>query len=137
LHNGTGKCLDYHDGWGFYAWHGVLVPEQVILAPEELTREDFLRAPNVEVRRVIQERMGERFMAKLGGVVLDSGARGVLYEVRLLEDDPEEEDQERVARHVQVQDASMLRQYLPRRAAHHPDRSRSGGLEFPACGRGV
>ena len=58
LHSATGKCLEYHDGWGFYAWHGVQVPERVILTPETLTREDFLNERNVEVRRVIQERMG-------------------------------------------------------------------------------
>jgi hypothetical protein len=48
----------YPDGWGFYAWHGVVVPEKVILAPETLTREDFLNEQNVAVRRVIQERIG-------------------------------------------------------------------------------
>jgi hypothetical protein len=76
LHSPSGKCLAYPDGRGFSAWHGVLVPEQVIFAPETLTREDFLSAPNVEVRRVIQERMGDRFVPELGGVVLDEGPRG-------------------------------------------------------------
>jgi hypothetical protein len=106
LHSATGKCLEYPDGWGFYAWHGVRVPEKVILAPEQLTREDFLSAPNVEVRRVIQERMGDRFVAELGGQVIDAGPRGTLYEVQL-PDDPEQ-----VARYVQVQDASTARQYF-------------------------
>ena len=41
LHSATGKCMQYPDGWGFYAWHGVCVPEQVILTPETLTSEDF------------------------------------------------------------------------------------------------
>jgi hypothetical protein len=41
LHSATGKCIEYHDGWGFYAWHGVHVPERVILAPEALTRDDL------------------------------------------------------------------------------------------------
>jgi hypothetical protein len=109
LHNARGKCLEYRDGWGFYAWHGVRVPEQIILMPEKLTRDDFLPEQNVEVRRVIQERMGERFVSELGGVVLDRSPRGTLYEVRLPEDDPE-----RVARYVQVQDASTDRQYFLR-----------------------
>src|ERR1051326_778015 len=39
LHSATSRCIEYHDGWGFYAWHGVRVPERVILAPEKLTRE--------------------------------------------------------------------------------------------------
>src|SRR5262249_5707541 len=38
LHSETGKCIAYRDGWGCYAWHGVRVPERVILAPETLTR---------------------------------------------------------------------------------------------------
>jgi hypothetical protein len=66
LHSEQGKCLEYHDGWGFYAWHGVRVSEQVILRPETLTREDFLNEHNVEMRRVIQERMGERFASEMG-----------------------------------------------------------------------
>jgi len=109
LHSPGGKCLAYPDGWGFYAWHGLRVPEQVILAPERLSREDFFKEPNVEVRRVIQERMGSRFVSELGGQVIDTGARGTLYEVRLPEDDPEG-----VARYVQVQDASTPRQYVLR-----------------------
>jgi hypothetical protein len=72
-HAADGRCLEYRDGWGFYAWHGVLVPERLILAPETLTREDFLQEPNIEVRRVMQERMGGRFVSELGGRVLDTG----------------------------------------------------------------
>ena len=109
LHSATGPCMEYPDGWGFYAWHGVLVPERVILAPEKLTREDVLQEPNVEVRRVMQERMGSRFVSELGGQVIDTSPRGTLYEVRLPEDDPE-----RVARYVQVQDASTARPYFLR-----------------------
>jgi hypothetical protein len=81
----------------------------VIQAPETLTREDFLGEQNVEVRRIIQERMGERFVPELGGRVIGAGERGTLYEVRLPEDDPE-----RVARYVQVQDASTSRRYFLR-----------------------
>lgn len=109
LHSERGKCIEYPDGWGFYAWHGVLVPEQVILSPERLTRADFLNEKNVEVRRIMQERMGERFVPQLGGQVIESGPRGTLYEVCLPADDPEG-----VARYVQVQDASTERRYFLR-----------------------
>jgi hypothetical protein len=109
LHSPTGKCLEYPDGWGWYAWHGVRVPEKVILAPERLTREDFLNERDVEVRGVIQERLGERFVRELGGQVIDTGPRGTLYEVLLPDDDPE-----RFARYVQVQGASTQRQYVLR-----------------------
>jgi hypothetical protein len=109
LHSASGPCLEYRDGWGVYAWHGVRVPEQVILAPERLSREDFQSEQNMEVRRVMQECMGQQFMTKLGGVVMDAGPRGTLYEVRLPADDPEQ-----VARYVQVQDASSARRYFLR-----------------------
>lgn len=108
LHSATGKAIQYPNGWGFYAWHGVRVPEKVIRDPEDLTRDDFLNEPNLEVRRVIQERMGSRFVRELGGHIIDTGSRGTLYEVEL-PDDPE-----RVARYVQVQDASTPRQYFLR-----------------------
>jgi hypothetical protein len=111
LHSATGRAIEYRDGWGCYAWHGTPVPEKVILAPGSLTRDDFLNEKDVEVRRIMQERMGSRFVSELGGVVLDSGPRGILYEVQLPSDP---RDRERVACYVQVQDASTPRQYFLR-----------------------
>jgi hypothetical protein len=108
LHSASGKAVEYPHGWGCYAWHGVYVPERFILAPDTLTREDFLNEPNIEMRRVVQERMEGRFVEELGGTVIDAGPRGTLYEVDL-PDDPEE-----VAYYVQVQDASTTRQYYLR-----------------------
>jgi hypothetical protein len=108
LHSESGKCLEYADGWGFYAWHGVRVPEEVIVYPDALIRQDWSQAANLEVRRVIQERMGSRFVPELGGQVIDTSPRGTLYEVALL-DDPKE-----VARYVQVQDTSTERHYFLR-----------------------
>lgn len=109
LHSTTGRAMEYHDDCCLYAWHGVRVPEQVILAPETLTRKDFLNEKNVEERRVIQERMGGSFVSEMGSGVLDTSPRGMLYEVRLLADDPEP-----VARYVQMQDASTERRYFLR-----------------------
>jgi hypothetical protein len=63
----------------------------------------------VEVRCIMQERMGQRFVGELGGQIIDRGPLGTLYEVRLPEDDPEG-----VARYVQVQDASTEREYFLR-----------------------
>ena len=62
----------------------------------------------MEVRRVIQERSGERFMINVGGIVIDAGPSGTLYEV------PLPGDRERTARYVQVQDASTARRYFLR-----------------------
>jgi hypothetical protein len=105
----TGRCVEYRDGWGFFAWHGVPVAERVILEPDALTREDFLGERNLEARRVIQERMGaERFVWELAATYIDGAAQGVLYEVQL------PDDAEEVARYVQVADPSTGREYFLR-----------------------
>lgn len=109
LHSTSGRCLQYRDGWGFYAWHGVRVPQKIALHPEQLTREDWLRQHNVEVRRAIQERLGhDRFVELVGGICIDTGTRGNLIEVDL------GGDPEGVAHYVQVRDASTQRQYYLR-----------------------
>lgn len=108
LHDASGPCVEYRDGWSFYAWHGVRAPEKLLLAPETLTRDDFLHEDNIEVRRLIQERMGQRFVWELEGKFIDSGPQGVLYEVEL------PNDPERVARYVQAQGASTPHQYYVR-----------------------
>ena len=49
LHSDRGMAIEYRDGWGFWSWHKVAVPKKVVLAPETFTRNDFLRAHDVEV----------------------------------------------------------------------------------------
>jgi len=109
LNNATGPAIRYADGWGLYALQGVRVPSWVIERPaEDLTRDDFFAQPNSEVRRVIQERMGERFIWEVGARFVEGGPRGILYEVEF----PGEN--ERIARYVQVSDASSERVYYLR-----------------------
>jgi hypothetical protein len=110
LHNASGPCVQYRDGWGWYAWHGVTVPEQIILHPEQVTREEWMQEHNLEVRRAIQERLGmERFIEMLGGICFERGRRGTLVKVWLGHDDPDG-----IAHYVQVQDSSTQRQYYLR-----------------------
>ncbi|MBO0792339.1 MAG: hypothetical protein J2P36_15525 [Ktedonobacteraceae bacterium] len=110
LHSASGPCIRYRDGWGVYAWHGVRVPEKLILHPGQVTREDWMQERNVEVRRAIQERLGnERFIEMVGGKQIDVGRRGKLIEIDLGPRDPE-----RVAHYVQVQDSSTERYYYLR-----------------------
>jgi hypothetical protein len=109
LHSAPGKCLQFRDGWGCYAWHGVLVPEKLIMHPEGVTREDWLQEYDLEVRRVIQERLGnDRFVELVGGRCIDTGTRGNLIEVDL------GNDPEGTAHYVQVKDASTQHQYYLR-----------------------
>lgn len=67
LHSAAGMAIEYADGWGIFAWHGVRVPEQVIRAPEMLTARQITNEPNAEVRRVMLERFGAaRYLRELG-----------------------------------------------------------------------
>jgi hypothetical protein len=107
LHSEDGIAIQYADGMGIYAWHGVPCPERYIWG--NLTRADWLGERNLERRRVIEERLGpERLMALLGGRRIDQSRRGKLIEIDL-PDDPE-----RVAHYLQVRDPSTNRQYYLR-----------------------
>ena len=109
LHSADGMCMQYQDGWGFYAWHGVRCSEKLIMHPEQLSREDWLQESNLELRRAIQERVGsDRFVELIGGRIVDTGQRGELIAVDL-RDDPE-----RVAHFVHVICPSTARQYYLR-----------------------
>jgi hypothetical protein len=116
LHSATGQCMEFHDGWGFYAWHGQWVPEKVILAPDRLSRDDFLSTRNPAVHHVILERMGERLMSErlaseLGGRVIDVGSRGALYAVPLSDPNLAPEG---IVTYLQMEDATTSRQYFVR-----------------------
>src|SRR5262249_44873361 len=129
LHSATGQSVEYADGWGFFAWHGVQVPERVILAPRTLSRADFLTENIVEVRGVIQERMGaERFVWELEARFIDGSAQGVLHEVDL------PGDPDRVARYV----PAMFKYRMPPVRAttsyacpYHQERGRSRRVDLP------
>jgi hypothetical protein len=109
LHSVSSMCMQYRDGWGFYAWHGVRCSEKIILEPDRLTREDWMQERNLELRRIIQERLGnDRFVELIGGTIIDRGKRGDLVSVDLL-DDPEQE-----ARFVHVRCPSTARRYYLR-----------------------
>jgi len=71
-----------------WRWHGVRVPEKLIMHPEQYTKEDFLHEENAEVRRAVQERLGDAFP-------------------RLL--DLVEVDRQRVGTGVHAKDATLLR----------------------------
>jgi hypothetical protein len=58
LHREAGPAIVYPDGWGVYSWHGVRVPEKVIMDPSSLTVDEIQAEQNIEVRRIMIERYG-------------------------------------------------------------------------------
>jgi len=80
LHHETGPALQYPDGWGIWAWHGVRVPQALIEGA--WSTQDILREPNAEVRRCAIEKFGwDRFvvdagLGQVGDTVFDPGNPG-------------------------------------------------------------
>ena len=71
-HNEHGPAITWRDGWSIYAWRGVSVPADVIVAPEKLTVDRIRTEPDTEIRRVMRERYGEgRYLADTKAVVID------------------------------------------------------------------
>jgi hypothetical protein len=62
-HREDGPALEWPDGRGWYVWHGVAVPERVIMAPESLTPHEVQTVWNAEIRRIMIRRIGyERYI---------------------------------------------------------------------------
>jgi len=79
----------YADNWGFYAWHGVIVPDDVIELKEPITIERIAAERNVEVRRVLIERFGLDDYLKSGKVIkIHQDKTGILWRMDLEGDEP-------------------------------------------------
>ena len=87
--------------------HGVKVTKKIVETPEKLTKKDWLDEKNLEIRRIIQDRMPD-FARKLGAKSIQKDSFGELLEIDL-KDDPE-----KVARYVKVKDSSTSRIYYLR-----------------------
>lgn len=75
LHSESGKAIQWPDGWSVYSWHGVPVPEKAILYPETITKEEIKEEKNVEVRRILVERMGvSKYLSECKAKVIDVDA---------------------------------------------------------------
>ena len=74
LHCEDGPALSYPDGWKIYAVHGVHpIPDWVIETPQTITAEKIDKEDNMEVRRIMIERMGHAaYLQETGAEVVDS-----------------------------------------------------------------
>jgi hypothetical protein len=89
LHREDGPAIEYRDGWGVYVWHGVRVPDSVILRPDTIDVQQIENEMNVEVRRIMIERYGaERFLIDSGAEEIQRDRHGILYRKAFLNDEP-------------------------------------------------
>ena len=79
-HCQDGMAIQYRDGWGLYAWHGMRVQEKYIMDP--VTVEWIKEEKNAELRRVLIARYGmTNYMRDVGAKLLHTDDWGDLYEV--------------------------------------------------------
>jgi len=125
LHAAHGMAIEYRDGFGIYAWHGVRVPTQYYL--RDHTAREILAEPNAEVRRALIERYDEIHATeelKKGKWLLDVGAKVIDTAIQPMRDGkdginellaielPEDPEERMVA--LRVIDPSTGRQYIIR-----------------------
>jgi hypothetical protein len=88
LHRVDGPAVE-SDVEPLYFLTGVLVPEGVVMRPEAITAGEIDEEPNVEVRRVMTERMGyERYILESGAALVQSDECGALYRRDFDDDEP-------------------------------------------------
>jgi len=80
FHREDGPAIEYRSGWGAYFWHGVAVPEHVILHPETISVEEIEQEMDIEVRNALIERYGEsRYVQNSNFTLLDEDKWHSLY----------------------------------------------------------
>lgn len=80
LHHESLPAMEFRDGYKMWCWHRVEVPSHVITNPESITVDRALAEENVEIRRVMIERMGyEKLLDRSTEIHRDK--YGILYRV--------------------------------------------------------
>jgi len=89
LHCDDGPAMAFADGYAVWSIHGVRVPAEVVLHPEDLAVASIEQESNAEVRRVMIERFGQgRFLSEAGAKLLHQDATGKLWRKDLPDDEP-------------------------------------------------
>jgi hypothetical protein len=86
LHSESGKAMEWHDGWGFYALNVTIMPEWVVTTPaEELDGSKVMAITNVEQRLQAIKKLGaHKLLSQLSGKSISTkGSEYELFEVTL------------------------------------------------------
>lgn len=83
LHSESCPAVEYPDGSGFYAWHGVRVPQRTVVDVDSLTVEIIDAEPNGMLHPVLIEAFGKgRYLSEIGATLAHQEARwGSIYHV--------------------------------------------------------
>lgn len=73
MHNENGPAITFEDGYKLYFWHGINVKKEWIEDKSSITKEVFMKEDNAEVRRCIQEILGNDFIKILDVELIDEG----------------------------------------------------------------
>jgi hypothetical protein len=88
LHNASAPAMEC-DIEDMYVWHGVFVPEHMVMHPEQLSVAEIESEPDVEVRRVMIERYDQaRYLTESGAKEIHRDDFGVLYRKEIPDDEP-------------------------------------------------
>lgn len=88
-HRENGPAMEFSDGWNVYAWHGRRVPSEIIEHPERITVRQIEKERNIEVRRIMMQRYGERkFFVDSGALEVHKDKFGTLYRKEMEGDEP-------------------------------------------------
>ncbi len=59
LHRDGGAAILYPDGWGIYAWHGMMIPKKFVLQkPDKIDLMDILNEKNPNIKKSVIEKCG-------------------------------------------------------------------------------
>lgn len=58
LHSEDRMAIRYPDGFGFYMWHGTRIPPRIIEQSDDITAQEIVQEPNMEIRRIMMEKCG-------------------------------------------------------------------------------
>lgn len=88
-HRENGPAMAFSDGWNIYSWHGRRVPSEIIEYPERITVRQIEKERNIEVRRIMIQRYGERkFFVDSGALEIHKDSFGTLYRKEMDGDEP-------------------------------------------------
>ncbi len=88
-HSETGPSIIFADGVKVFSWHGMVVPEIVIMEPAKLRPASIDDEPNIEIRRIMIERYGwEKYLRNSKAKLIHQDEFGKLYQKLVPGDEP-------------------------------------------------